>query len=429
MSTVLQPASNTLGTIAKSIHAGRKPAPLSGNPQAAKLVRYTLLRTAQSLLWEKGAAPNAQHRTCWCHRSLMGDQVGVYRSESGQARISGLNTCGSVWSCPVCSAKICEARRRELSQAMTGWVATGGRVALMTLTFPHERDHALLELTVKFTKALQAFMNSRTFKNISSDAGRAGLIRSLEVTVGVNGWHPHTHSLLFLARELDEDEIAQLKRQWVNILLKNGLGDASKITWMMERALDIRGGEYAAEYIAKFGHDSAWGMSSEVTKPHAKLGGVKQNGDWHATPFQLLTWAEERDVDGNWTQEAAMAAAQFREFSAVFKGKRMLSWSRGLRKKLNLAEQALDDEVIAAADEPMPAEERVGNVNQEQFTVLLKTNHVGKFLSYVAECCFDPESGQQDIDDYIAAVAALPKTHSSTYRQRNHFGPGYSVLN
>lgn len=427
MTTTAPAPSNTLGTIAKLIHAGRKTAPLSGNPQGQKLARYALQRTAQALLWKKGEAPGKQHRVCWCHRSLMGDSVGVYRSDEG-SRLSGLNTCGSVWSCPVCSAKICEARRRELSLALTGWVGQGGRVALLTLTFPHERDHRLADLMERFGKALQSFKNSRTFKRVSKDSGRAGSIRSLEATVGTNGWHPHTHELLFLDRELLPSEIDELKKTWVNILLKKGLGDASKITWMMERALDLRGGEYAAEYIAKFGHDSAWGMSSEVTKPHAKLGSVEQGGDWHATPFQLLTWAEERDDAGDWTEGAAIAAAQFREFSDVFKGKLMLSWSRGLRARLELAADELPDDVLAAADEPLPDEKEVGRVTPEQYSVLLKTNHLGKFLAYVRDCCFDPDTGQQDIDDYIEALATLPPSHGSTFRQKNHFGPGYSVL-
>ena len=93
-------------------------------------------------------------------------------------------------------------RRKELDLAVTAWVKHGGRVELLTLTFPHEADMPLAELMPKFAKALQSFKNSKRYKAITKTAGRAGNIRSLETTWGANGWHPHVHELVFLDGEI-----------------------------------------------------------------------------------------------------------------------------------------------------------------------------------------------------------------------------------
>ena len=423
--TAIATGSNTLGISAKSIHAGRKALRSAESVErglVAKTVRYSLKRAAQSRLFRPELEAKAQHRTVWCHRTMSGDFAGVYRQEEGSgARFSGLHTCGSVWACPVCSAKITEQRRRDLDKAVTAWLNTGkGVVQLMTLTFPHEADQSLEWLLERQGKALQSFKNSRTFKRVMSGAGRVGSIRSLEVTHGQNGWHPHTHDLVFLNRDLSLREVDELKRAWVEALYKQGLGDHSKESDMFNHALDMQDGSYAAEYIAKFGHDAAWGVSAEMTKPHAKVG---QRGEFggaaHYTPFQLLAWAADGDQQ---------AAQLFTDFVDQFQGKRMLSWSPKLRKTLNLAELEMSDEDIAAHDEPAPDESRVGQIDGDQLKVLLSRDRMGDFIGYVARCCADPDTAQQDINEYIEAVAKLPKTHGGSYRQRNHFSRGHSTF-
>lgn len=404
---------------------------------AAKVERFTLLRMSQSLVYDRDLSPERQMRVCWCHRTIVtpSADVGVYRVKDGSnARFSGVATCGSVWHCPVCAAKITEARREELSRAMVSHVRSQGAAYLLTLTFPHEADHALNDLLPRFTKALEKFKTGYRYKNIlgkDGSAGRIGSVRSLEVTVSAeHGWHPHTHDLVFANRNgleermfddglrvdadgnLDSGSIAELKKAWVDCLLKVGLGRHDKLTWMMQHALNVRGGEHAAEYIAKFGRDERWGASSELTRPHSKIGTVgNYEGITHFTPFQLLLWAADGD---GW------AAHRFREYAEVFHGKRMLSWSPHLKLKLLGSDEEQSDEDLAAA--PLAEEEHVGELTEEQFRVLLSRNKVGEFLRYVAECCSDPTAAQADIEDYIGAIATLPATHSATRRKRRVFG-------
>jgi hypothetical protein len=430
-----QPASRILGISAKSIHRPRNQRLTAADRTEAALTakarRFTLQRAAQSLLYDPAKAAADQARVCWCHRSIRnkGETVWVYRSEAGQgARYSGVATCGSVWHCPICAAKVTEARRRELDKALTGWVKHGGRVELLTLTFPHDADMPLAELMEKFGKALQSFKNSKGYKRITAEAGRAGNIRSLETTWGEHGWHPHVHELVFLSGEVSDAAVDALSDLWAKALIKAKLATPGDLGNMLAKidpeksgfargciALTLQDGQYAADYIAKFGHDSAWGASAEMTKPHSKAGAVG-DGTEHYTPFQLLAWAEQGDQ---------RAAALFREFAAAFEGKRMLSWSPKLRLLLNGCENELTDAELAAHDEPAPDEAKVGELTQEQFSILLGRNRLGDFIGYIARCCADPDTGQADIDAYVDAIAALPKSHSSRYLQKGFIGRRY----
>lgn len=408
----------TLGTNGKSIHAQG-----GAGGVRRKKDRFELLRMASSLLYRKDAAPKQQHPTVWCNRGITTgtDQAGVWRAVDGSnARLSGVITCGAVWTCPVCAAKISEERRKDLSAAMAGHVAAGGHAYLLTLTFPHESDMPLGELLEKFAKARQSWANSRTYKRIMGEkgdrgtAGRLGTVNALEVTVGkANGWHPHVHALVFAvpgafgegepinpAGDLASGAIDELKGAWVKALQKAGLCDGTQVSDVFRHGLNVRGGAKAAEYIAKFGKDERWGASSELTRNHAKVGTVGEiAGDMHFTPFQLLQFVISGD---GW------AAARFREYAEAFFGRRMLSWSPGLRKALRLADDR-DDEEIAADDRPAPEEEQVGTISIEDLSALISRNMLGDFHRYVAESCIHPDRAQQDIDDYLRMVKAMPK--------------------
>lgn len=427
MTEPTQPPSVILGISAKSLHRPNNQR-LTDPEKAeaavsAKTRRFDMLRTAQALLYDGQKSAAQQARVCWCHRAIRtrGEKVGVFRTKGGtSARYGNLSTCGSVWDCPLCGAKITEQRRKELDLAVTAWIKHGCVVNLLTLTFPHEFDMTLADLLARFAKALQSFKNSKTYKRIMGNADRAGSIRSLEATWGENGWHPHTHDLVFLRRALTMHEVDDLKSTWARQCIKAGLGDNSKLSDMLRHGLDIQDGSYAAEYIAKFGHDSVWGASSELTKPHSKTGTVGQfGGADHYTPFQLLAWAHGGDE---------RAAILFREFSAAFKGKRMLSWSPKLRLLLTGCENELSDEELAAHDDPAPDETKAGDLHQDQFAILLSRNKLGDFIGYVARCCGDPATSQRDIDDYVDAISKLPKSHGSIYRKKNFMGAGWSEL-
>lgn len=395
-----------LGITAKSLHR-----PQNQGLSAGQRLNFKLQRTAQSLLFRRGA--EKQHRTCWCCRTVQGDGVAVKRRADGMgARLSGVGTCGSVWACPVCAAKITEGRRAELMEGMARAKALGFAPFLLTLTTPHGREHVLVDLLASFQKALTSFKNSKTYKNTMIEAGRLGSIRSLEVTWGQeNGWHPHTHDLVFV-REGFEHRLDVLKDAWFKALKKAGLADDPKLGDVLEHGLDLRDGTYAAEYVAKFGREATnegWGLSGELTKSHAKIG--MRSGRF--SPFQILAFAEHGDDH---------ARVLFAEFAEAFEGKRMLSYSPGLKKEIGQGD--LSDEVLASMDTPMPDEEHAGSLSIDDFHEVVKRGAVPDLLDFAAKYLVEAETAQADLDEWLTWLKSTPATMGGALRQRRHFGSG-----
>ena len=107
------------------------------DPMESRVQRFALQSVARSILPES--------RTAKCLRIRAHDcDVQVWKSkEHGTASYGGLQTCGSVWTCPVCAAKIAERRRVELLDAMELHKAQGGAVYLLTSPPPSARRRSL----------------------------------------------------------------------------------------------------------------------------------------------------------------------------------------------------------------------------------------------------------------------------------------------
>ena len=170
------------------------------------------------------------------------------------ASYGGLQTCGSVWVCPVCGAKVVERRRGEIQQAMAQHRACGGEVHLLTLTAPHTRFDVLEELQAKLGKALNGFLADKTVKKTFKEMGYIGQIRGYEVTHGRkgrnNGWHPHFHFLQFVQVKGDAAQLMDWKTRlylrWDAYCQKAGLGSPS-----FQHGIDLRDGSFADRYISR----------------------------------------------------------------------------------------------------------------------------------------------------------------------------------
>lgn len=430
---------------------------------ASGAFRWKLLRIAQSLLAVSGVEWKEQHRTCWCSRSLKrgNETVDVLRNQARDgASFAGLNRCGNLHTCPVCAAKVAELRRKQLSAGMVAHVVQGGSAYLLTFTFPHEAKDKLDVLMTKFDKARAKFQNDRLWKKFQKDAGNitvkrkvkgevcdvvtVGVVNSLEFTISAeNGWHPHVHMLLFckplafgeqkgnaldgqtyLNKDLESELIAQLKKLWVNCLFKVGLGDGTKLNDMLEHALSVRGGEKAAEYIAKFGRDEKWGASSELARSHAKIGAAGEKwGVQHFTPFQLLLWAEKTGKETPQQEgERLWAVHRFREYAEAVDGKRALNWSAGLKLALGVAD--VNEEEWIAQDEAAPEQVYIGTLTSEQYAILLSRKHVPQFLEYAATCA----DSQEDLDQYVDSIREVDKVASGSVLVPRFMGGGRSLI-
>lgn len=355
--------------------------------QKGKITRYKLQRQAQRLMPEYrnlgACGRNVQYRD-------VAPGVDVYRNKNtGKAHFANVTTCKSVWACPVCAGKITEERRAELQQAVELHARTGGKVLLMTLTFPHERDDNLKDLLKAQSAAMSKFNATRAYRNLLNAVGGIGSVRALEVTHGENGWHPHIHTLLFVGKHEDAAEVISRARDlWSKAVIKAGLGQIN------EHGFDVRGGDYAAEYIAKFGKEpdeAGWGITHELTKAPVKMGRKASS----RTPFQLL--AESLAGDDQ-------AGALFVEYVQAFKGKRQLFWSPGLRDKLGMAKEKTDEEILAEAEEQQaePETELMGTLRFDDWRLVLSRDARGEVLA-VAE-----RHGWPGVQWFLEKLKTLP---------------------
>lgn len=323
-----------------------------------------------------------------------------------KARFGNLFRCSSVWLCAVCARTIAAKRRDELrellerSQKMkviltkNGYkksedLTTGKKVDIvfLTLTVPHYAGQLARDLIEKITEARRKLYNRKEWKRIKKELGLIGSVRSLEVTIGKNGYHIHTHEILFIEREEngvskifgkeDTDEainnrlsIGQLLRlknekdkykkneaykklhslsywerisaEWASACLSAGLScpDAHGVT--------IHPGEKAAEYATK------WGLAFELTGSQTKSSGGLGDHRKGKTPWELLWSAHKGDEE---------AGKLWEQYAYAFKGRRQLVFSKGLAALFGAAIIPEDQQIIDLEEEA-PAE-LLGTIEKE----------------------------------------------------------------
>ncbi|MGE3621077.1 MAG: protein rep [Acidimicrobiia bacterium] len=258
----------------------------------------------------------------------------IRRTEDGTAHFSGLQSCGSVWSCPVCAAKIRQHRADELDGGLGRWLDAGHGVTFVTFTLPHQWGDRLDVTFDAAEKAWRSVRNSRAWRAEMVRFGVRHYIRAIEVTVGANGWHPHVHVLILTRRPLDGRRVTMLGHRlfsrWAQAV-RSRLGVECD-----RQAFRIEAGSRAAgRYVTKIQDDgAAHGLAMEMTRHDLKAG--RRKG---LTPMQLLDAVAAGDGDARrlWT-----------EHERTTKGRRCLTWSRGCRDALGLDDERTDQEIAEA---------------------------------------------------------------------------------
>lgn len=263
------------------------------------------------------------------------------------AHFQGLQTCGSVWVCPCCSARISETRREEMGRLLSWARAQGYFVRMVTLTCRHGVDDDLADLLLRMKGRTASKKNGvsayRGAKQRLADDRRyrehvkphvIGSVTATEVTAGkFHGWHPHMHMILILDKDID---FTPMRDAWLGSLRSAGLEGTGQ-GW------DVRNADQIGEYIAK------WGAAEELTLANHKKG--RRAG---RTPAQLLA-ASCDDHDRR-------AGKLWLEYAQVFQGRRQLVWSRGLKDLAGIDEV---DDAEAAQDQGQDGQEEVGRANVE----------------------------------------------------------------
>jgi hypothetical protein len=280
----------------------------------------------------------------WAAASRPGGFVDVLRRD-GRARFGNLQTCGSVWACPICSSRISEIRRQELNHALAWARSQVVPVVpvMLTLTMRHTRADRLDDVLAVIKEAKRRFRQSKAWRRFKSSL--VGSITATELTHGRNGWHPHFHELLFVSAASENDAVElveELRSEWRRSLEKFGFTAG-------RAGFDVRGAAAAGNYVSKFG------AAEELA-----LSGAKKGREGQRTPAQLLAAAADGDDH---------AAALWAVYARAFRGKRQLVWSDGFKQLINLEE--MSDEA-AAAQEELPDDELIHFFKKEYWALLMR---------------------------------------------------------
>lgn len=357
-------------------HVGGEAGACEGSLASIRRLKWRLRATAASLLPKRslnvttddtGHKLEDLHRVAKCGRYLVGQHTTILMGEGG-ARYVGLETCGSVWLCPVCSAKIAEHRRQEIDRMLNAHVAgtrrrfendglwagewktyqaKPGVVYMATMTVPHGRWNTLETLRADVAEAWTRTVRGAPWQRAKARWGIVGVIRSMEVTHGKNGWHPHLHLLVLAEKGGDEQAMRDwIAERWARVLYRLGVCDEDKAWDVYEWGVENHQAERiqtAGEYLAK------WGCDAELAKWH-----VKQGRGGNRSPWQLLAAAGEGEVE---------ARIRWREFAAVMTGTRHITMSHGLRD-LYLDGPEMTDMEIAAMEAGIDPKEIVRNTGE-----------------------------------------------------------------
>jgi hypothetical protein len=215
-------------------------------------------------------------------------------------------------------------RARQIESALRQHVDAGGSALLATYTVPHTRDEALPVVLDRLSGTWRRYAMG-VWRDV---VGRfyVGNVRALEVTHGVNGWHPHYHALIYVSAGLPY-------LTPISVALSERWSQVAGADWRADVRQVARDGVAAvARYLTT---DGVAGASYEVASPAAKVPAGR------SYPELLYDYGRFRS--------SADAALVF-EYAAALHGVHHLTVSPRLRRLYDFVDPALNWSEIADED-------------------------------------------------------------------------------
>lgn len=331
-------------------------------------------------------------RRAKCGRALVssGSKVVVKRHSYGNVFTSGLQTCGSVWSCPSCIPKIKRARAELVNDLVQAHKGVNGGFALLTLTVPHRKRNSLKELLNSLNKSFDNLKKGGEWQALKKKYD-IGYVKALEFTYSrEHSYHPHFHVLLFLNKDVNPHvnpkEWGELetyfKKTWA-VWVKKTLGRKSNAV----HGVDLRpvyGLACIADYLSS--------ISKELARSDYKKAATGN--------MSMMDVAEAAAEGESW------ALHVWKEFLELSKGKRFMTYSQGLVKGL-----LGDDKAAKITDEELAAKKVYG---KDELGVSIET---WKLLNVVrdgvADFLWNVETfGRLKAQQYIADLTGIEPTVS-----------------
>lgn len=291
---------------------------------------------ARGVLWHESGLDRVRSCGRW---SVRPDGAVQVRANGAAVGYAGLASCGSVWACPVCNARVQAVRRLEVGTALA-WGLADGSAAFGAYTLRHHAGSSLDATWRGLTRCWQAVARDKTVRTLRASLGLVGTIRAAEVTHGANGWHPHLHPVHLFDRPVFADAVAALHAAqfaaWSRAAARYGYAAPTLAAQDLHVVSGAQAHDELGDYFVKASYQPTpdavgWEMTSTQTKSRSR-------GDGR-TPWDLLA-AVHREGDAD-------ALDLWHVWERESKGKRALTWSRGLRKAVGLDAEATDEEIVA----------------------------------------------------------------------------------
>lgn len=320
-------------------------------------------------------------RNCLRLKNNRSAQVSLRKKEGAtRAHYGDLQTCGSVWVCPVCGSIITEGRADIVQTAINNWrdMHPDNCVIMITFTTPHYLFQSLSDVLVCQDAAMRIMKQQpqrggyKVHRSIVQGIGSIGNYTGRELTWGTrNGWHPHRHVLFFCKRQ----NIAKLRRlqfdttlAWAIAFQKAGgqircMESFVKHAVKVDQITDDDGYTRISRYITTVEGES-WTLAKEATK-----GLVKTAKNGNITPFGMLDAIRAGDP------LADLYSRKFYEYATTMKGKKQFFGSPGLADKLGVRE---------ASDQDILAEKKTGNhysfLSDPEWRIIVENELRGEIL-------------------------------------------------
>lgn len=287
-------------------------------------------------------APTPSRIAC-CGWARAESSPAIVRGDAG-ASVRGVQHCGSVWECAACSSESRAERAREIQTAVAWHEDQGGEAMIGALTIRHRHYHDLRRMRRDMCRAFSSVVRGAPWARMRERYG-IHYVRALEATHGANGWHPHFHVILTFDRAFAEHvdaetgEVTSPERArfvaWFRARWNAAVARCMGSEHVGEAPFDVEiepivQGEAASKYLSKMGLEMTDAFSGKSGSPWALLGAIEA---------AIATGEDD-----------AAARKAWKQWTVGMHGARFLTWSRGMRERCGLREDASDEDLAHLAE-------------------------------------------------------------------------------
>ena len=252
-----------------------------------------------------------------CQRVTTGKVKIIKKGDRYEYR--GLVSCGSSWSCPICSPKKAAKKARAIRE-MHKLIDYDS--VLVSYTVQHNYSDSLKSLIDILYSSLRRARSGRAMKRFKQHAH--GYIRSTEITYShpdieskSNGWHPHIHEVIYLKKGSTIEDITRtVVSEYERAVEKSG-------KLVNQHTVDAKKWDKSTDYITK---------NSDIDEV---IGWLNKKGNKSVNVFGLLRRSEDSD----------RFADLYKEYYYSTKGRKITMVSRSLSQQYKKAIEKIESEM------------------------------------------------------------------------------------